>query len=109
MLNVVDHEHFDKVCEEAEKRGIRHKLQEKLDYLSTYACPEEDDTQTRCNLGYDFAPLSFSFLMFRKDENGAYKPWFNGGLAFHPGSTEPDRSFSVELCGSSEPHWSVHT
>jgi hypothetical protein len=76
----------------------------------------------------DFAEKSFSIGWFRakaeRREEGAveywlpesgtiedieYEHWFSGGLIFHPGAGQPDTSMSVELTGSSSPHWTVHT
>jgi len=87
MLKIENQEHFDKVKAFAESTGRMTQLQSKLDYLDTYG----DNTQ--CVLGYDFAPHSFSFLMMKRDKQGEYQPWFNGGLIFH----------STADC------WNVHT
>lgn len=116
MLVVKSQEHFDKVRAQAETLGIMDKLQQQLDYLGQYANHTDPDN-TRCELYNDFAPLSFSFVMFRKSDScetevlhkDGYERWFSGGLIYHPGSTGPDNSFSVELIRRNEPHWSVHT
>lgn len=108
MIVVKDHVYYEKVVAEAKKRGCMEQLQEKLDYLANYAC-QEDSENTRCELYNDFAPLSFSFVMYRKEVDGEYERRFNGGLIFHPGATGPDKSLSVELNPSDKPHWSVHT
>lgn len=79
---------------------LRKKLAETLNYLNTYAChsasagdplvmkDEPEDTgidrhKTHCELFGDFAPLSFSFVMKVRGEDGKYKYWFNGGVIFH--------------------------
>lgn len=107
MINITNQEHFDRVVAEAARRGLMPELQKQLDYLGSYGC-HIIPNNTRCDLGYDFAPMSFSFLMYVLDGK-EYKPWFNGGLIFHPGVTGPDQSLSCELVGSDTPHWSVHT
>lgn len=108
-LLIVNEDHFNKVKAKAEEMGLMPDLQEKLDYLASYA-DHGDYGKVRCKLGWDFAPLSFAFVMERQ-ENGTdtWKYWFNGGLIFHPGRLGPDESLSVELCQSNKPHWSVHT
>jgi hypothetical protein len=88
----------------------RQKLEEQLEYLGSYAC-HDDPGQTRCDLTKDFAPLSFYFLMQRRQKDGSYKTWFNGGLIFHGphdrGGDGGAPTYSVNLCGSHG--WSVHT
>lgn len=108
MLVVKNQEHFDKVYTKAVELGLDVELQHQLDWLAAYACHETPE-DTRCDLYYDFAPLSFSFVMQRKGDGGDYKRWFNGGLIYHPGSTGRDVSLSVELSSRKEAHWSVHT
>ena len=108
MLKIVNQEHYNKVTAEATRLGLMPDLQEQLDYLAIYACHRLPDDVV-VELGYDFAPLSFSLLWLRKNKSGEYVPWFNGGLIFHPGAAGVDQSFSVELVGSDKPHWSIHT
>ena len=108
MLNIVNNEHYDAVVAQAAQLGLMPELQAQLDYLAGYACHDAPD-HTRCDLHYDFAPLSFAFTMHVLDDAGKYKRWFIGGLIFHPGATGTDRSLSVELCPQRQPHWSVHT
>jgi hypothetical protein len=109
MISVCCQDHFDRIVAEAQERGLMADLQAKLDYLGMYGC-HEDKEYTRCKLYYDFAPLSFAFAMEKRDTPEAeYQYWFNGGLIFHPGAGQPDRSCSVELCPSKLPHWSIHT
>lgn len=114
MLNV--HES----CEErlAEVRAFadglgpqwRKQLEEQLEYLGTFA-EHGDEGKTRCDLFTDFAPYSFYFLMQKRQEDGTYKTWFNGGLIFHGphdnGGDGGAPTFSVNLGGSHG--WSVHT
>lgn len=92
MLEVQNQKHFDDVKAFADRMIKSIQLQEKLDYLDTYADPENKGL-TKCILGYDFAPYSFAFSMLKRDDEGAYKFWFNGGLIFD----------------SSLNNWSVHT
>ncbi len=112
MLNILNQEHFDVVKAEAEKLGLMDDLQKQLDYLATYA-NHGGYGEVRCNLGWDFAPLSFSFTMQtrKKDTTQEWKHWFSGGLIFHSGKSWSGGApaFSVELCPSDKPHWSVHT
>jgi hypothetical protein len=110
MLSICCPAYFEKVKAEATQRGLMADLQDQLDYLANYACHDDDAEKTRCQLHKDFAPLSFEFVMERRDtQNSPYKYWFNGGLIFHPGPGEPDNTFAVELSPSQKPHWSVHT
>ena len=115
MLSVQCQEYFDQVMDGAETLGAKTLLQEQLDYLGDYAC-HGDPESTRCSLFYDFADLSFSFLMEKRDSEGNYQRWFNGGLIYSgPGqpSNGSGPSFTVSLdpeCASGATHrWSVHT
>lgn len=110
MLKIDNQEHFDEVKAFAESSGRMKQLQEKLDYLDTYA-DHESKGLTQCVLGSDWAPNSFSFLMMKKDANGEYQRWFNGGLIFHGphdgGGNGGAPTFSV--CLSPTDGWSIHT
>ena len=92
-------EYFQTVLEKAKEMGPRvtAQLQDKLHYLDEYACrpsvDELDPARTRCVLYKDFAPLSFTFSMFKRGGDGEYKFWFNGGLIFF----------------ANDSSWSVHT
>ena len=90
MLDIQNQEHFDKVKAFAEATGCMEQLQDRLNYLDAYGNHERQG-MTKCVISYDFAPHSFSLLMMRRDENGEYQRWWNGGLIFHTD------------------HWSVHT
>jgi len=104
-LRVTNVEHFHKVLEElAEQPDFDqlHKAFEKqVKYLHHYN-PKMFDVE----VGYDMAKWSFSIYWVKKGKNEVY---MNGGLIYHPGAREADRSLSVELNYDSEPHWSVHT
>lgn len=106
MLNIENQEHFDKVVEFAKSAGKMEQLQEKLDYLRNYS-----DSDTKCHLGYDFAPYSFSFCMTRKDGSGEYLPWFNGGLIFHGTHDNggDGSSPTLAVCLNPTDGWSIHT
>jgi len=93
MLIVQCEEHLAKVREEARKLNVEDKLQNRLDYLANYACPVEDPERTRCLLFTDFAPLSFAFTWERRNDEGDYEYWMNGGLIYH----------------DSQKEWGVHT
>ena len=101
MLVVKCEEHLSKVKAFAEQRGLVKQLQDKLDYLDTYAGREA----TECFLYQDFAPYSFEFVMMKGNER-----WFNGGCIYFGagdnGVGEPQ--FSVRIGDSSE-GWSIHT
>jgi len=109
-------EYFDKVKAFAKSVGKEDQLREKLDYLDSYACgqPGEegyDPEATKCFLGKDFAPQSFAFCVQKRDKNGEYQYWFQGGLIFHGahdgGGDGSGPTFSV--CLSPTDGWSIHT
>jgi hypothetical protein len=110
MLEIQNQEHFESVKKFAEETGRMEQLQKRLDYLDTYA-EHGDRGATKCVLGYDWAPHSFSFCMMRRSEGGEYRPWFNGGLIFHGshdgGGNGSAPTFSVNL--NPVDGWSVHT
>lgn len=110
MLDTEDiTEYLEEVRKFADKVGLREQLEEKLEYLGTYA----EYLDTKCYLGKDFAPYSFSFTMMRRDKGSEedYQYWFNGGCIFHGphdnGGDGGAPTFSVNL----NPHhgWSIHT
>ncbi|KKM89345.1 hypothetical protein LCGC14_1249640 [marine sediment metagenome] len=110
MLKIENQKHFDSVKSFAESTGRMKQLQEKLDYLDTYA-DHENKGLTQCVLGYDFAPYSFSFLMMKKDAAGEYQYWFNGGLIyFSSGDSGVGLpQLSVRIGDTSKSGWDVHT
>lgn len=119
-LKVENEEHLAAVKTFAAKAGRAAELQEKLDYLATYACfvreSEADEghldaDRTRCVLYADGAPYSFGFTMMRRQADGSYTYWFAGGLLFH-GSHDGFGSgsgptYAVTL--SKTDGWSIHT
>ena len=91
----------------AEKVGQADDLQKNLDYLASYS-----DSETRCVLYTDFAPNSLAFDMLRRKEaDGPWEPWFNGGLIYH--GTHDDfgsgKAPTLSVCLSPTDGWSVHT
>lgn len=81
-------------------------LKERLAYLENYGSQE-----TQCRIYKDFAPFSFSFVLYRKSKEGEWEPWFNGGLIYHGphdnGGDGGAPTFSVNL--SSHHGWAIHT
>lgn len=98
-----------------DRPDLKQSLRDNLRFLRDYACylpnDELDRKLTRCELHPDFALLSFDIVMYRRDANGDYKFWFNGGLILHgvQGTTSDGSAptFSVSL--SNKPGWSIHT
>jgi len=132
MLIVKCEEYLAEVRAEADKRGIRDRLEKQLDYLANYACRVSDDgpptkdtiwergenpyrmemDRTQCVLMSDHAPLSFFFHMNRKQGDGSYRTWFVGGcLFFAPGDTGVGSpQFSVRFGeDTSRADWTIHT
>lgn len=95
-------------------KHYRESLRRNLLYLHTYACWTEDGKVDirlgKCKLGGDFAPWSFSLLMY-KVVDGKDKFWFNGGMIFHGkhdgGGNGSAPTFSV--CLEPTNGWSIHT
>jgi len=110
MLDIQNQKHFDDVKAFAERMDKFNQLKEQLDYLDTYA-DHENKGLTKCVLGKDWAPYSFAFTMMKRDANGEYRYWFNGGLIFYDvgdtGVGEPQ--LSVRIGDTSESGWNVNT
>ena len=109
-LHIENQAHFEQVLAFADKVGLRHQLDEQLEFLGTYAQHDGRD-RTRCRLFKDFAPYSFEFLMEIRDGEDQYRRWFVGGLIFHgPHDNGGDGGFPT-LAVSLTPTtgWSVHT
>lgn len=93
MIKLQNREYFRKVWARAKEMGLRAQLKDLIGYLHKYGC-QDDPKRTQCVVGYDWAPLSFGFLMkIRNDQTGEYEPWFNGGLIWH----------------EHEKRWGIHT
>lgn len=89
-------------------------LKRNLEYLRNYA----GKGNTLCLLKPDGAPMSFTFVMFKKVErgdvvtpHGEFKYWFNGGLLFHGRhdgfGSGSGPTFAVTL--NPTDGWSIHT
>ncbi len=102
---------FEAAKAHARRIGLRTQFARQLNYLRTYA--EHDITstpRTRVTLHTDFAPHSFSIIWERRDSDGKWKYWFNGGLIFH-GPHDNGSGGAPTFCVNLQPHhgWSVHT
>ena len=111
MLNVLCPEYLARVRATATIAHRIEQLEQQLTYLASYAC-HTDPEHTRCDLYKDFAPLSFSFTMYRRESPDAgYQRWFNGGPIFHgphdAGGSGEAPTFAV--CLTPEDGWSIHT
>ena len=113
MLEIKNKEYYDQVVAFAEKRGLKKYLDERLDYLRTYADHEEKGL-CRVELTKDFAPASFGVDWYKQKEDGTYQHWLNGGLIFHGDQSGWDEKgeyvdpLSVRLVADENP-WSIHT
>lgn len=94
-IKIVCVEHYASVLEFAKKIGKEKHFLEKIEQLKRLGFIE---------LYKDFAPYSFSFVVFR---NGVRT--FNGGLIYHgfDGGSGGAPSFSVTLTETDG--WSIHT
>ena len=77
--------YVDEVKKFAEESGRASQLREKLNVLAQFGCPRDgkDPEQCICTLSRDFAPHSFSWVVERRQKDGTYKYWINGGLILH--------------------------
>jgi len=110
MIEAHNQDYFNEVKAFAERTGQWDQLKEKLDYLDTYADHERKGL-TKCLLYKDFAPYSFEFCMMRKNADGEWARWFNGGIVYHGehdnGGDGSAPTFSVNLVPTNG--WSIHT
>jgi hypothetical protein len=89
-------------------QALLDQLNAQLEFLGSYG----HGMHTKCDLHPDFAPHSFTFVMFKKE--GPAKPWmywFNGGLIYQ-GPDIPADGSSPSLTVSLNPTkrgWFVHT
>ena len=106
---IQDQEYLDLVRAFADSIGLRSQLDEKLRFLDEYG--EHGSRRTRCRLVRDSAPYSFYFVMERRNPEGAYEPWFNGGLIYHGRHDNGgDGSFPTLSVTMIPTHgWSIHT
>jgi hypothetical protein len=109
-MRIYDKPYFDGVMTFAETIGLTSQLQEKLDYLDSYA-EHGDRGNTVCHLFPDFAPHSFQFRIEIRGEDGEYKPWLFGGCLYHgPHDGGSDGSFPTLAVSLSPCHgWQIHT
>ena len=91
MLRITNKEYYEQIVQTAQKRGILHRLQHKLEYLRHYGCSDDDPDRCMVDVGWDFAPMSFSLMWYFRTEEGNYKHWFSGGLIFY----EKDQDWGV--------------
>ena len=116
---VIEHQaHFDETVAFAKGAGLyeandnTHTLKSRLDYLAHYGGKNADGSdKTRVRLFKDFAPYSFGFVIESKDENGAWKTWFHGGLLFHGAHDGHGSGAAPTLAVTLTPTigWSIHT
>jgi hypothetical protein len=102
MLHFTDPDYLQAVRDFADAQGIRDNLEETLNYLDHYGEPGT----TRCTIGPDFAPHSFTLVMER---NG--RPLWYGGMIYQGPRQPLDGSgpaFTVSL-GAPKQGWSIHT
>ena len=103
--------YLSEVRAQADKLGLREKLEKQLTFLGNYA-NHQGSCEHRTVLYKDFAPLSFGFNIETKQADGTWKFWFNGGLIFHGkhdgyGSGQGP-AFAVTLTACDD-DWSIHT
>ncbi len=77
----------------------RAELDGRLATLAGYGAP----LRTRCTLGADLSPHSFSFVMEVESSDGEWRAWFDGALVYH-GPLDVRRALTA-----SERGWSIHT
>jgi len=117
MLDTTNVEQYLKdVQAKADELGLREDLEKSLEYLAEYACDDENPDNTKCVLGKDFAPYSFSFTMYKKARckdvlDEPWKYWFNGGMILH-GAHDGHGSGQAptfSTCLTPTTGWSIHT
>ncbi len=98
-------ERLEQVREFATQAGLRRQLERQLDYLASYG-----EGHNQVVLGYDFAPHSFSFAVYRPGAKDDRRFRFNGGLIFQGPSCPGDGSFpSLSVSLASGTGWFCHT
>ena len=112
MLKVMCEEHLAAVRAHADALGAqaRQSLEEQLSYLEHFA----GDT-CECELSKDFAPWSFSFVLYKVLEGQERRRWFNGGLIYYGpresgvGAPQLSVSLNVFTDAGAKARWEVHT
>ncbi len=95
-------------CDQTDEHPqVLAELLDRMKYLNDFGGSVSDidaRRKFRVQLGWDFAPLSFSLCWQRLDSSSdEYVYAFNGGLIWHGGSNDP-------LCISLTPQlWGIHT
>jgi hypothetical protein len=93
---------LDRVREHARALGLSDQLERQLNYLAGY-----DGSQ--CVLGYDFAPHSFSFCLYKPGTKDERKFRMNGGLIYQGPNCPGDGSFpSLTVSLASGTGWFCH-
>ena len=107
-LIIVDDEQLDRleqVRDHARALGMTEQLERQLGYLAGYG-----DEHNQVVLGYDFAPHSFSFAMYRPGPKEERKFRMNGALIFQSPSCPADGSFpSLTVSLAEGTGWFCHT
>ena len=101
--------YFIRVARKAKQLGLWPKLRDKLLQLRSWS--GDGDVVITPD---DVDGMSFNYMeAIPENRPGHYSKWrragMSGGVIFHPGRGQVDRSFSVELSPKDEPHWSIHT
>ncbi len=111
MLKVLCTEYFNEQWKWAEANGLLDIFKRDLDQLKHYGCSEEEPELVRCDLHWDFAPHSFTFVMFRRQADGIYDAMFNGGFIYSGPEQPLDGSFPALTCSLAPLRvgWSMHT
>jgi hypothetical protein len=101
----------------AEDMGLKDQFQKQLDYLGNYAeqegCSYDKSigAGTICRLYKDFAPHSFTFILYgHKTAFADLKAMFNGGLIYQGPTSPANGSFpSLTVSLNKGDGWFVHT
>ena len=98
---------FNETVKFAKATGRFENFIEHINYLHNYAGKEN----TRCILRTDFAPYSFNFTMQRKQPDGSYKYWFEGGLIYHGphDGYGSGQNPTLSVCVNPTDDWAIHT
>ena len=107
-LILLDDEQLDRleqVREFARSMGLSEQLERQLGYLAGYG-----DERNQVVLGYDFAPHSFSFAMYRPGPKEERKFRMNGGLLWQGPGAPADGSFpGLAVSLHNNVGWFIHT
>lgn len=119
MLIIENQKHFDEVVAFAKKVGLyeddgktNSALSTRLKYLETYGGKDADgNDRMRVRLAPDFAPMSFYFIIEKRNDTGEWRTLFNGGLLFHGRHDGNGDGSAPTFAVTLEPTvgWSIHT